>query len=68
MLARSVQLLSKDAIPGSEDSETLVERLDGVGNVLGRWIITWGENGEGSSGHVALRDASRRELLSFFPL
>jgi hypothetical protein len=41
MLARSVQLLSKDAIPGSEDSETLVERLDGVGNVLGRWIITW---------------------------
>lgn len=48
-LARSVQLPSEDAVgvrPGSE--ETVAETLDGAGNVLGRWIVTWGENGEGS--------------------
>ena len=51
-LARSVQLPSEDAAactgarPGTE--ETVAETLDGAGNVLGRWIVTWGENGEGS--------------------
>src|SRR6266852_5518819 len=48
-LARSVQLPPEDAVgvrPGSE--ETVAETMDGVGNVLGRWIVTWGENGEGS--------------------
>lgn len=48
-LARSVQLPPEDAVgvrPGSE--ETVAETLDGAGNVLGRWIVTWGENGEGS--------------------
>ena len=48
-LARSVQLPSEDAVgvrPGSE--ETVAETMDGSGNVLGRWIVTWGENGEGS--------------------
>jgi hypothetical protein len=48
-LARSVQLPSEDAVgvrPGSE--ETVAETMDGAGNVLGRWIVTWGENGEGS--------------------
>ncbi|KAI0295196.1 hypothetical protein BC826DRAFT_878954, partial [Russula brevipes] len=32
--------------PGAE--ETVAETLDAAGNVLGRWIVTWGENGEGS--------------------
>jgi hypothetical protein len=48
-LARSVQLPPEDAVsvrPGSE--ETVAETMDGAGNVLGRWIVTWGENGEGS--------------------
>jgi hypothetical protein len=48
-LARSVQLPSEDAVgvrPGSE--ETVAETMDGAGNVLGRWIVTWGEDGEGS--------------------
>lgn len=48
-LARSVQLPPEDAVgvrPGAE--ETVAETLDGAGNVLGRWIVTWGENGEGS--------------------
>ena len=48
-LARSVQLPPEDAVgvrPGLE--ETVAETLDGAGNVLGRWIVTWGENGEGS--------------------
>ena len=56
-LAHSVQLPPEDAAgsfgggaggarPGAE--ETVAETLDGSGNVLGRWIVTWGENGEGS--------------------
>jgi hypothetical protein len=48
-LARSVQLPPEDAggvQPGEE--ETVAETLDAAGNVLGRWIVTWGENGEGS--------------------
>ncbi|KAF8483746.1 hypothetical protein DFH94DRAFT_664262 [Russula ochroleuca] len=48
-LARSVQLPPEDAVgvrPGAE--ETVAETLDGSGNVLGRWIVTWGENGEGA--------------------
>jgi len=48
-LARSVQLPPEDAVgvrPGSE--ETVAETLNGAGSVLGRWIVTWGENGEGS--------------------
>lgn len=55
-LARRVQLPPEDAAgvqPGSE--ETVAETLDGAGHVLGRWIVTWGENGEGScraEGHV----------------
>jgi hypothetical protein len=55
-LARRVQLPPEDATgvrPGTE--ETVAETLDGAGQVLGRWIVTWGENGEGScraEGHV----------------
>ncbi|KAH9955036.1 hypothetical protein BC827DRAFT_1101741, partial [Russula dissimulans] len=48
-LARSVQLPPEDAAsvrPGTE--ETVAETLNGAGDVLGRWIVTWGENGEGS--------------------
>jgi len=48
-LARRVQLPPEDALgvrPGAE--ETVAETLDGAGRVLGRWIVTWGENGEGS--------------------
>ena len=48
-LARSVQLPPEDAASvrlGEE--ETVAETLDAAGNVLGRWIVTWGENGEGS--------------------
>ena len=55
-LARRVQLPPEDTAgvqPGAE--ETVAETLDGAGHVLGRWIVTWGENGEGScraAGHV----------------
>lgn len=55
-LARRVQLPPEDATgvqPGAE--ETVAETLDGAGHVLGRWIVSWGENGEGScraEGHV----------------
>jgi len=48
-LAKSVQLPPEDAVgvrPGSK--ETVAETLGSAGNVLGRWIVTWGENGEGS--------------------
>ena len=48
-LARSVLLPPEDAAgvrPGEE--ETVAETLDSAGKVLGRWIVTWGENGEGS--------------------
>ena len=55
-LAQSVLLPPEDAVavrPGEE--ETVAETLDSAGKVLGRWIVTWGENGEGScraEGHV----------------
>jgi hypothetical protein len=37
-----------EVVPGSEDSRMVTETMGGVGNVLNRWIATWGENGEGS--------------------
>jgi hypothetical protein len=55
-LAQSVLLPPEDAVavrPGEE--ETVAETLDSAGKVLGRWIVTWGENGEGScraEGHI----------------
>ena len=55
-LAQSVLLPPEDAVavrPGEE--ETVAETLDSAGKVIGRWIVTWGENGEGScraEGHV----------------
>jgi hypothetical protein len=39
--------------PGQE--ETVAETRDKDGNILGRWVVTWGENGEGTCreiGHV----------------
>jgi hypothetical protein len=39
--------------PGQE--ETVAETRDKDGNTLGRWVVTWGENGEGTCreiGHV----------------
>ncbi|KAI0315170.1 hypothetical protein OF83DRAFT_1018551, partial [Amylostereum chailletii] len=47
-LADVVQLPREEisnAQPGSR--ETVAETLDKNGNVLGRWIVKWGENGEG---------------------
>lgn len=32
--------------PGQE--ETVAETRDKDGNLLGRWVVTWGENGEGT--------------------
>jgi hypothetical protein len=44
---------SKSITPGNE--ETVAETADKDGNVIGRWVVTWGENGEGvcrEVGHV----------------
>ena len=27
--------------------ETVAETMDHTGKVIGRWVVTWGENGEG---------------------
>lgn len=67
-LARSVQLPPEDAAgvrPGEE--ETVAETLDSAGKVLGRWIVTWGENGEGScraEGRVETHFNVHEELLT----
>ncbi|KAI0061208.1 hypothetical protein BV25DRAFT_1887263 [Artomyces pyxidatus] len=48
-LASAVQLPPEDAAdvqPGTE--ETVAETLTENGDVIGRWIVRWGENGEGS--------------------
>jgi hypothetical protein len=54
-LARSVQLPPEDAGGVRPGEETVAETLDAAGNVLGRWIVTWDKNGEGScraEGHI----------------
>ncbi|KAH9050985.1 hypothetical protein EDB83DRAFT_2399573 [Lactarius deliciosus] len=67
-LARSVQLPPEDAAavrPGEE--ETVAETLDSAGKVVGRWIVTWGENGEGScraEGRVQTHFNVHEELLA----
>ncbi|KAH9174967.1 hypothetical protein EDB89DRAFT_1848424, partial [Lactarius sanguifluus] len=67
-LARSVQLPPEDAAavrPGEE--ETVAETLDSAGKVIGRWIVTWGENGEGScraEGRVQRHFNVHEELLT----
>jgi len=63
-----VQLPPEDAVgvrPGSE--ETVAETLCPDGIVLGRWIVTWGENGEGScraEGRVETYFNVHEELLT----
>jgi hypothetical protein len=47
-LAEDVSLPSKRAgqdgvLPGQK--ETVAETLDGKGGVVGRWVVTWGEQG-----------------------
>jgi len=67
-LAQSVLLPPEDAAavrPGEE--ETVAETLDSAGKVLGRWIVTWGENGEGScraEGRVQTHFNVHEELLT----
>jgi len=67
-LAQRVQLPREDAAsvrPGTE--ETVAETLNGAGDVLGRWIVTWGENGEGScraQGRVETHFNVHEELLT----
>ncbi|KAI0002224.1 hypothetical protein BJV74DRAFT_794010 [Russula compacta] len=67
-LAPRVQLPPEDAAgvrPGAE--ETVAETLNGAGAVLGRWIVTWGENGEGScraQGRVERHFNVHEELLT----
>ncbi|KAI9441624.1 hypothetical protein H4582DRAFT_1398726 [Lactarius indigo] len=67
-LARSVQLPPEDAAgvrPGEE--ETVAETLDPAGKVIGRWVVTWGENGEGScraEGRVQTHFNVHEELLA----
>ncbi|TFK44934.1 hypothetical protein BDQ12DRAFT_579798, partial [Crucibulum laeve] len=36
--------------PGQE--ETVAETMDKAGKILGRWIVTWGNNGEGTCRQV----------------
>ncbi|KAJ7198599.1 hypothetical protein GGX14DRAFT_666206, partial [Mycena pura] len=40
----------RNTIPGQE--ETVAETCDAEGNVLGRWVVRWGEGGEGSCHEV----------------
>lgn len=35
----------KSSTPGQE--ETIAETMDKKGEVIGRWVVKWGENGEG---------------------
>lgn len=44
---------SKTIKPGTK--ETVAETTDEDGNVVGRWVVTWGENGVGTCrevGHI----------------
>ncbi|KAG6840757.1 hypothetical protein C0991_004607 [Blastosporella zonata] len=40
----------KTGEPGTE--ETVAETVDKDGNLLGRWVVNWGENGEGTCHEV----------------
>ncbi|KAF5326057.1 hypothetical protein D9611_000280 [Ephemerocybe angulata] len=47
--------------------ETVAETVDHTGKIIGRWIVTWGENGEGvchQAGHVVKYFNVHEELLS----
>jgi hypothetical protein len=45
-LAETVTAPSQDAKRATE--ETIAETRDALGTVLGRWIVTWGEDGKGT--------------------
>ncbi|KAF8891842.1 hypothetical protein BD779DRAFT_1513458 [Infundibulicybe gibba] len=47
-LASSITVASQ--APGQE--ETIAETMNKDGEVLGRWVVTWGENGEGTCRQV----------------
>ncbi|KAJ7287128.1 hypothetical protein C8J57DRAFT_1167087 [Mycena rebaudengoi] len=52
-LAELVQLspdMKKNITPGME--ETVAETTDATGRVLGRWVVKWGEGGEGNCHQV----------------
>lgn len=54
----------RQVTPGQE--ETIAETRDKDGNPLGRWVVTWGENGEGTCrelGHVVRYFNVHEELL-----
>lgn len=40
----------KNNIPGQE--ETIAETMDKKGELIGRWVVKWGENGEGKCHQV----------------
>jgi hypothetical protein len=41
---------NKSVTPGQE--ETVAETLDKDGKVIGRWVVAWGEGGEGTCHQV----------------
>lgn len=41
---------TKTPLLGQE--ETVAETMDKTGKVLGRWVVKWGENGEGTCREV----------------
>ena len=53
-LADHVQLEGKEqqqrAAPGTQ--ETVAETTDSKGGLIGSWVVTWGENGEGTCKQV----------------
>ncbi|ETW74834.1 hypothetical protein HETIRDRAFT_412753 [Heterobasidion irregulare TC 32-1] len=66
-LASAVQLPSGEArMPAVGSEETVSETTDAKGNVLGRWVVTWAENGEGNCravGQVVRHFNVHEELL-----
>ncbi|KII95630.1 hypothetical protein PLICRDRAFT_75765, partial [Plicaturopsis crispa FD-325 SS-3] len=49
-LADSVAISKEDdsELPEPGTEETVAETMDANGNLLGRWVVKWGENGEGT--------------------
>lgn len=41
---------TRSVSPGQE--ETVAETMDKDGSVIGRWVVKWGENGQGSCREV----------------
>jgi hypothetical protein len=62
-LASTVHIPANAPVPGTE--ETVAETRDEKGEVCGRWIVTWGEGGEGTchESGKAVRSVSRDKCL-----